>query len=227
MIAKKSMKADLEKKRFAFFQIGMLVAGSLALAAFEYNSAEISEKIVRFENQVETWVPDEMVYDLIEDRQEIQQSASVTMPPIDDLTISSRTIPEPGITVSSGLIIIDEGDGGYGPIGNIVEIDDILPVAEIEPQFPGGEAAMAEFIRSKVRYPDMPMQMGVQGVTYIEFVVNTDGSICQIKAKSDIHKDLEKEAMRVVGLMPNWIPGEQAGKKVRVRYTVPINFVIK
>lgn len=227
MIAKKSTKADLEKKRFAFFQIGMLVAGSLALAAFEYNSAEISEKIVQFNNDRETWVPNEDVYEIIEDRPLETSHASVTMPPIDDLTITTRTMPEPGITVNPGVIVIDEGDGGYGPIGDIVDIGEILPVAEIEPMFPGGETAMAEFIRSKVRYPSMPMEMGIQGITYIEFVVNTDGSICQIKAKSNLHKDLEKEAMRVVGLMPNWIPGEQAGKKVRVRYTVPINFVIK
>ena len=86
---------------------------------------------------------------------------------------------------------------------------------------------MMKFIQSTVNYPEMPREMGIQGVVNVHFVVNKDGSISNVRTDSQLHKDLEKEAMRVISMMPNWKPGEQAGKHVSVHYTVPINFVIK
>merc|ERR1711974_299537 len=113
-------------------------------------------------------------------------------------------------------------------IEEIKEVEDdkeaIIDVPEVDPTFVGGEAAMAEWIQKNIEYPPMAVEMGEQGVVYVEFVVNTDGSIEQVKTKRGVSDALDAEAKRIVKKMPKWNPGEQAGKKVRVRFVLPINF---
>jgi len=86
---------------------------------------------------------------------------------------------------------------------------------------------MTAFIAKNVVYPELSKEMEEQGIVYVEFVVNTNGSIQDVKIIKGVSELLDKEAMRVVKMMPAWTPGEQAGKKVRVRYQVPINFKIQ
>lgn len=233
MIAKKSSKADLERKRFAFFQIGLIVAGSLTLAAFEYTTVQTEkQKVSLAENQGNTYVIEPvMMEDVVttrpEPQRDNQQSAVQTLPD-QEVTIVTRPINPNTIYTNQKVVITDPC---LDCIDTEIKLEDptgpIVDVPEIEPSFVGGEAALAEYIKAKVRYPEMLAQMGVGGVAYVEFVVNTDGSISNVVTKNDLHKDLKAEAERVINGMPAWIPGEQAGKKVRVRYVVPINFQVK
>jgi periplasmic protein TonB len=233
MIAKKSSKADLERKRFAFFQIGMIVAGSLTLAAFEYTTVQTEKQkvaIVEEDSGVQIWVP-ALIDPVQEDRPEPQQSrvqqSSVVMKPIDEVTIVKAPL-NPNLTYTDTKVIITEPCTDCIETGITIEgEDEPLFVSEVDPQYPGGFKAMFDFISKNVSYPEMAREMGVQGTVQVHFVVNRDGSITDVKTDSKVNKDLENEAMRVVGMMPNWIPGEQAGKPVRVHYTIPINFVIK
>jgi len=226
MIAKKSNKADLERKRFAFFQIGLIVAGSVCLVAFEYTSANVAGKVVYIEDDVEqAYTFDEKLHDIPEQPiPQKQNSVSVTMIPIDNVTISVKALASVGFTSNtfSGM-----GDAGYGDLGELIPEDIIYEGVDKEPEFPGGDSAMAVFIKRKTEYPEIPREMGIQGIVYVGFIVNKDGSISEVNSKNSLNADLEREAMRVIRLMPNWIPGEQAGKPVRVRFTVPINFLIK
>jgi len=96
--------------------------------------------------------------------------------------------------------------------------------AEVEPTFPGGESAMMTWIQEHIEYPQLAVEMGEQGIVYVQFVVNKDGSIEKVKIMRGVSDALDDEAKRVVKRMPKWTPGEQAGKKVRVRYTLPIHF---
>lgn len=102
----------------------------------------------------------------------------------------------------------------------------IVDFAEVEPQYPGGDSAMVNFIRDNVTYPEESREMGEQGTVYVQFVVNTDGSISEVEVIRGVSQLLDEEAMRVIKLMPNWIPGMQQGKPVRVRYRIPIKFSI-
>lgn len=227
MIAKKSSSADLERKRFAFFQIGLIVSGALCLVAFEYSSANVEHKVVKLEEPApETYMYDEKLLDIVE-KPEVQKqpTATVIALPQDNVTITTRTLPTGIFSASHTVSVI--GDGGYGDIGELEPEDIIYEGVDVDPSFPGGAEAMMKFIQSKTLYPAIPREMGIQGIVYVGFIVNKDGSISEVISKNDLHIDLEKEAKRVVGIMPNWIPGEQAGKPVRVRYVVPINFVIQ
>ncbi len=107
------------------------------------------------------------------------------------------------------------------------EVEDTLPApnyAEFEPVFIGGAAGLTQYISKNVVYPEKSRMYGEQGIVYVKFVVNTDGSIEQVEIRKSPSKNLSKEAIRVIQNMPNWKPGEQAGKNVRVNFTIPIHF---
>jgi protein TonB len=100
-------------------------------------------------------------------------------------------------------------------------------VVEVMPEFPGGQAEMAKFLQKNIHYPDMAKEAGIQGKVYISFVVRKDGSVSDVKIIRGVDPSLDKEAMRVVMMMPNWKPGTQNGRPVNVRLNLPINFSLK
>ena len=105
------------------------------------------------------------------------------------------------------------------------EKNNVLPVAEQMPEFPGGTVALMNFLAYNIKYPADAHEEKAEGRAIIKFVVNADGSVSNISvAKSTGNESLDKEAMRVVSLMPKWKPGTQGGKNVNVRFAVPIAF---
>ena len=100
-------------------------------------------------------------------------------------------------------------------------------VVEQMPQFPGGPAALMEFLSKNVKYPQEAYKNGIQGRVIVTFVINKDGSISDAKVVKSVDPQLDEEALRVVHSMPNWIPGRQNGEPVNVKYTVPITFKLQ
>lgn len=113
-----------------------------------------------------------------------------------------------------------------GGFQTYAQSDAVLDFAEVVPQFPGGEKAMNTFINNNLVYPKQCRERGESGTVYIQIVVYKDGSIGDFKVMRKTNIALDDEALRVVKLMPNWIPGEVKGKKVNVRYMIPISFQI-
>jgi TonB family protein len=97
-------------------------------------------------------------------------------------------------------------------------------VVEQMPQFPGGPEALMQFLSQNVKYPKEAYEKNVQGRVIASFVVEKDGSITEAVIRKSIDPLLDAEALRVIGSMPNWMPGMQNGEAVRVKYTVPITF---
>ncbi|OIQ37780.1 MAG: hypothetical protein BM555_00145 [Crocinitomix sp. MedPE-SWsnd] len=233
MIAKKNKKANLERKRFAFFQIGLLVTGSLVLAAFEYTTVQADQYTYAFDDEGGvTVLQDEINEEMIEkeEQQEVETTPIVDLSQVDSFRIDNKIIPGNTQFVDNGLIVMNEGPfDPFGEIGMGIEGPDdgeVLDWVDENPEFPGGEAAMMAWLSSNIQYPELCADMGIQGLSYVQFVVNTDGSICQVTGLQSPHELLTQESMRVVSKMPKWKAGEQAGKKVRVRYTIPINYVL-
>ncbi len=100
----------------------------------------------------------------------------------------------------------------------------IYTTVEKMPTFPGGEFKMYEFLAMNIRYPQRARQDGYSGTVYVRFIVEPDGTITNIEVAKGVGGGCSEEAVRVVKLMPKWIPGEAFGKKVRVTYTLPVNF---
>jgi TonB family protein len=97
-------------------------------------------------------------------------------------------------------------------------------VVEQMPQFPGGPAALMQFLSQSVKYPKEAFEKGIQGRVIANFVVEKDGSITEARIVKSVDPLLDAEALRVVGIMPKWAPGTQNGEPVRVKYTIPITF---
>ena len=105
--------------------------------------------------------------------------------------------------------------------------DTLTPVFEVVermPQFPGGVAAQVEYFKKNLRYPAEAKKAGTQGRVVVQFFVNKDGSISNVKVLRGVDPALDAEAVRLVNSMPKWKPGMQKGKAVTVKYTVPVLF---
>ena len=100
----------------------------------------------------------------------------------------------------------------------------IFTAVEENPKFPGGEKAMYEYISTNICYPETAAQNNIQGRVTVQFVVEKDGSIGEVKVFRGKDPDLDKEAVRLVKSMPKFIPGKMNGQAVRVWYTLPVNF---
>ena len=103
----------------------------------------------------------------------------------------------------------------------------VFDVVEQMPEFPGGIAAMFEYLMQNVKYPEDAEKQKVEGRVIATFVVETDGSITDVQAVKQVFPSLDAEAIRVLEAMPKWTPGKQNGKPVRVKYTVPVNFKLQ
>ena len=92
------------------------------------------------------------------------------------------------------------------------------------PEFPGGVQGLLNYMRETIKYPAQARQDTIQGRVLVTFVINKDGSIVEPEVVKSAHPLLDEEALRMVEKMPAWKPGEQNGKPVRVKYTIPVNF---
>ena len=104
-------------------------------------------------------------------------------------------------------------------------------VVEDMPRFPGGENEMMKFLQKNVEYPKEDRDNDVEGVAYVQFVVDKKGKLRDVRiypgAESKCTPAMAKEAIRVIKMMPKWKPGKQKGKKVNVTFQIPIRFTLK
>ncbi len=101
-----------------------------------------------------------------------------------------------------------------------------LTIAEVMPEYPGGKDALFAYIGTNLKYPEQAVEEGIEGVVFVTFVVEADGRITGVTVLRGMGGALDKEAVRVVSGMPNWMPGKQNGKVVRVKYNLPIRFML-
>lgn len=110
------------------------------------------------------------------------------------------------------------------PVKPKEEENKVFDVVEQMPSFPGGNAAMMNYLSQNIKYPVIAEENGIQGRVIVQFVVGKDGHISDVRVAKSVDPSLDKEAVRVVKGMPRWIPGKQNGQAVTVRYTLPVTF---
>ena len=153
---------------------------------------------------------------------EVERHGDTMMYSMDPFTISGDIV-----TKLKNKIMTDEDiDVKVTEVG-CVDNDSIYEICQVMPQFPGGERAMMEFMASNVHYPEEAKEKGIEGRVFVNFVVEKDGSVTEVKVRKGIGKLCGEEAVRVVKAMPKWTPGMQDGKPVRVHYNVPFFFKLK
>ena len=221
MNSKKSKNADLEGKRLGFFGLGLVLAASVVLMAFTFSSIELKD-IVNLADDDSNKMKEEIVeeFNMVEPPPPPPPPPAQVPPPVieeveeveDDVEV--EVIEQIDKSLENEVILDDVEDE--------IETTVVYDVVAISPEYPGGAGEMAVFIQKTFDYPEMAREMGEQGTIWIEFVVYSDGNIKDVKVVKGVSESLDREAIRVVKRMPNWTPGEQAGKKVNVRYTIPI-----
>ncbi|GET32511.1 protein TonB [Prolixibacter bellariivorans] len=228
MEPKKSPKADLENKRGIFVQLGLVVSLGLVLLAFNWNS-QIKEADNLGQVQAQD-VEDEMIP--ITRPEEVKPPP----PPPPPQVVEVLNIVDNNTDIDDELQIEDTeaDDNTVVNVAPIVqqkeeqtEEQPVFFIVEDMPEFPGGDLALRKYIANSIKYPVIAQENGIQGKVYVNFVVNTDGSVTNAKIARGVDPSLDKEALRVINSLPKWKPGKQRGKPVRVSFTVPINFVLQ
>ena len=100
------------------------------------------------------------------------------------------------------------------------------PYVEVMPEFTGAQTAWATYLQENMRYPTLAREKNIQGKVQLSFIVDIDGSLSEIKVLKGIGGGCDEEAIRVLKNSPQWKPGIQNGKPVRVSYTMPISFTL-
>ena len=235
MEANKTVNEELRGQKSTNMLIGYVLALAAMFVAFEYTQREV--KVVE----------EDKIYDyrMEEDMIPItQQQETVAPPPAAAPTVmeiineveDDTELPEEEVETSEEMnqaITAVVGTGApsaavvTGPVGPVVEADDddrIYEMVEENAQFPGGDEACFKWLSEHIKYPSICQEQGVQGRVIVNFVVNKDGSIVDVKTMRSPDANLTKEAERVVKMMPKWKPARQGNKPVRSRFTLPVMF---
>ena len=205
MEQKKNPKADLEKRKGLFLEIGLVVILAACLCAFSIKSYDKDESFGGNQGPEEPELNMDQI-EVVDDKVEIKQ----------DIVI--KEFDEVQNTQIAEVKIEDEVDEDEVKIFTVVEND---------PEFPGGMDALYKYLAENIKYPQLARDNGITGKVYVTFVVERDGSIANPKILRDIGGGCGAEALRVVKSMPKWTPGKQRGKAVRVQFNLPVNFNLK
>ena len=100
----------------------------------------------------------------------------------------------------------------------------VFAIVEEMPEYPGGNPALMDFIQNNLQYPDSGLTLNLQGTVYVNFVIDIDGSVRDVKVLRGIGYGFDEAAVNVVEKLSNFIPGQQRGKPVQVSFNLPIKF---
>lgn len=226
MEEKKSPKANLENKKLMFMQIGMIISLLVAWLAFEhksYDKREIDPSLLNREVVVE----EEMVEIT---KQEEQKPQPVEMPKqTTQLEIVQDDVEVEDIEINAEMDqneVMEEYVAPEIEEEEVVE-QEVFTIVEEMPGYPGGDAKMYEYLGKNIKYPQIARESSIQGRVFVNFVVEPDGSVTNVKVLRGIGGGCDEEAMRVIKSLPKWKPGKQRGKAVRVSYQIPVFFKLQ
>jgi len=221
MEAKKTPKADLTNKSGMFLNLGLAISVAVVLFAFEYKSYD--DGALKDLGSVD----DE--FEELLDIPITEQPPPPPPPPVEQPVI--QEVPDEveieEIEVNFDVdvkeeTVIKEVVIAEAPVEE--KADEIFDVVETMPTPPGGMEGWNKYLSQNLKYPTQARRMGIEGTVYVVFVVNTDGSIQDVEILRGIGGGCDEEAMRVVKAAPNWEPGKQRGRPVRVKMRLPIRF---
>jgi TonB family protein len=143
--------------------------------------------------------------------------------PSDQVSIEKQPVIE---NPEDEYVEIQRGDSTYKVKAYDAKSGTFIIVQD-QPTFMGGDEARIEYIKENLRYPDEAREKGIQGIVFVTFVVEADGSISNVRLLRGIGGGCDEEAVRVIENMPRWIPGKQRGQAVRVQFNMPIRFTLE
>ena len=226
MEIKKSEKASLENKKLLFVEIGLVVSLAITLFAFEWTSTETETALL--EDNTEVLIEEEII--------STQMDTPPPPPAAPKIPVLSDQIDivDDEIEIEDDMFMNLEDDASLGvEIMDYVEVEEevveeeAIPfqLVEEKPSFQGGDAnQFSKWVNSRLVYPEIAKENGVQGRVTLQFTVEKDGTVTKVKVLRGVDPSLDKEAVRVVSMSPKWKPGKQRDRAVPVTYTFPVIF---
>ncbi|MEP3390044.1 MAG: energy transducer TonB [Reichenbachiella sp.] len=219
MELRKNPKIDLERKRSAFFNIGLAISLMLVVSAFEWrfygdgglvDLGEIDEpfdELIDIPMTVQPPPPPPKIelLKIIAVKEEIEEEVEAII----DVEIHETDVIED--------LVFDN------PI-DIEEPEEVFDIVETQPEPFGGLIAFYQHVAKKMKYPNQARRMGVEGKVYVQFVIDKTGKLTDVHAIKGIGAGCDEEAVRVIKNSPDWSPGRQRGRPVKVRMILPITF---
>ncbi|HET8860763.1 energy transducer TonB [Marivirga sp.] len=225
MELKKNPKADINKKSTLFLNIGLFISISLVFFAFEYK-----------------FYDDGPVMDLgtvTDDMEEIMEIPPTEQPPPPPPKVKLPEIieiPDEEEIEEEIELDLDMDMSQNDVIQDLVfeeevveeEVDKVFTIVEQQAEPAGGIQAFYDYVGTQLsdKYPRQAQRMGIEGVVYVQFVIERDGSLTDVKAVKGIGGGCDEVAVEVVKNAPKWIPGKQRGRAVRSQRVIPIRFVL-
>ena len=230
MEIKKSQKANLENKKTLFREIGLIAALALVLLVFEWSTTD---------KEVSSLAANTTV---ITDEEQAPITQETPPPPPEQIKEPVMTeelqIVENDVKVETDFISTDDSDQKIEikpyveakPVEEEVEVEEEIPFAIVEdkPMFQGKDAnEFTKWVYNNIEYPEIAKENGIQGRVTVQFTIDKDGSVKDVKVLRGVDSSLDKEAVRVIQKSPKWSPGKQRNKPVKVKYTFPIIFQLR
>lgn len=223
MEPRKYPEADIRKKTDIYFMVGLAVALGITYAAFSFTTSDQNDNNMMMVEQIEEVEemtditrqeqppppppPPPQTIEVIEDDSEVEEAE------IENTEIDQETVIAP--IVQEQVDVVEQ-----------TKEQEVFMVVEDMPEFPGGEAKMFKYIAENVEYPPLARENNIQGRVTVQFVVDENGKIIDAKILKGIGWGCDEAALKVVNSMPRWKPGKQRNKAVRVRFVIPIRFVL-
>ena len=225
MEVKKSKSANLENKKGTWVLMGLVTVFALLFVAFEWTQHEKkydgdildAGDIILEEEVIPITMPEKKT---VPPPPQAVSQAEVLNIVEDDAEIEETTL----VSNEDQAVFVEVTDDVPVVVEEVEEEQEIFQVVENMPEFPGGTQALLQYLKKNIKYPTICQEQGIQGRVVVQFVVNKDGSIVDPEVIKPVNPYLDKEALRVVSTMPKWKPGEQRGKPVRVKFTLPVQF---
>ena len=229
MEIKKSDKANLENKKLMFLEIGMIVALLVVFFAFEWTTKETNvdalvdttvaieeEEIISIETNTPPPPPQTPDIPVLSDQIDIVEDDVK----VDDIIINTEDDANLGVEIVDYVAQVEE---------EVVEEEAIpFQLVEKQPSFKGGGPnEFTKWVNQRLVYPEIAKENGVQGRVTLQFTVEKDGSVTNVKVLRGVDPSLDKEAVRVVSSSPKWVPGKQRDRAVKVTYTFPVIFQLR
>ena len=221
MQLRKNPEADLERRKMSFWMIGALTALAITLVAFEWTTFDRSREGLGA-----------LELDLIEE--EVIPPSATPPPPPPPPPAPTQVIEivddeEEVVETETGEMEVQENTEVQAPVQREEEVveEQIFTIVEDMPAYPGGELEMRKYLGKSIKYPQMAQDAGIQGTVFLTFEVDKDGKIKDVKVLRGIGGGCDEEAIRVVKAMPQWSPGKQRGKPVRVQFNLPVKVTLR
>lgn len=219
MEKRKNPEKDLRNTSVLFFNMGLFIALSVVVCAFEYRTSKTvfdPVDITNLEEDIPLILPTEIKPPPPPPKPKLKQIIEVQN---DDVMDDPEEYQIDDLMDDPVEIEIPVDEPGDEPI-----IDAPIDIAEVMPEPEGGFEAFYSYIRKHLHYPAQARRMGIEGKVYVQFVVDKDGKLTDLQVIKGIGAGCDKEVMRIMEKAPDWKPGRQNGLRVKVRRVVPIDF---